>query len=632
MPDVFELFSSRIISLAAVIVAAAMGPLCQAQVQGVQGSVYEPVLPAQSNEFARPADSIRTPSVPEGQTFTFRMDHSEIFPGTTRTINVYIPAAYRGDKPACVYVGLDALSFNAATVFDNLIADGSIPVTIGVGISPGVVASGRQPQNPRFDRSLEFDTLDDRLAHFILEEVLPQVQHHRTPKDLPILLSSSPDDRAIGGASTGGVAAFNVAWQRPESFHRVFTAIGTFVGMRGGERLYVQVRKTEPKPIRVFMQDGAYDQWPGGQQMGDWWMSNQTMQRALSFAGYDVNHVWGSGTHSNSHADSIFPEAMRWLWHDWPTPVRSGHPGNERLLEIVDAHQPWKLIAEPCKDLTTFPAAASSPHLAANDQGQIFSLGRNSLLIPLTGKSDSAACVPTESGPALEFDGHNNLYRTRRSGGIAIEPQPRSNLLSAHQHPRVIGQQLRVHDFLVRSNGDVYALTQLAAGSQSSAIWLIPHSGTPIKLDDGFEEAAGLAFSPDGQWLIATRANSHLALSYQVLPNGTVGARAAFYDIETSPAADDPGVGNVVTDIEGRAYIATRLGVQVMDRNGRVIAIMPLPGGVPAESLCFGREDGAGSFNVLYVLGQHRLFARRLRVKGLPPAFTPMIEAVGGPG
>ena len=154
-----------------------------------------------------------------------------------------------------------------------------------------------------------------------------------------------------------------------------------------------------------------------------------------------------------------------------------------------------------------------------------------------------------------------------------------------------------------------------------------------MKLDDGIEDAAGLAFSPDGQWLIATRAKSHLALSYRVLSDGTVDAREPFYDLEISPAADDPGVGNVVTDIEGRVYIATRLGVQVMDRNGRVIAIMPLPGGVPAESLCFGREvNGAGGFNVLYVLGQRRLFARRLRVEGLPPAFTPRVEAIGSPG
>jgi hypothetical protein len=150
-----------------------------------------------------------------------------------------------------------------------------------------------------------------------------------------IRLSRDAGDHMIGGGSTGGIGAFTVAWEHPEQFSRVFTAIGTFVGMRGGESYYVQVRKTEPKPIRIFMQDGSHDEWWGGPEMGDWWMSNQTMERALSFAGYDVQHAWGLGTHDGQQAAAVFPDAVRWLWRDWPKPVQAEISGNPVLKSVL---------------------------------------------------------------------------------------------------------------------------------------------------------------------------------------------------------------------------------------------------------------------------------------------------------
>jgi enterochelin esterase-like enzyme len=221
-------------------------------------------------------DSNPQSGVPKGKTFEFRLDKSAVFPGTTRNITVYVPAEYTASGPACVYVGLDALSFNAAVVFDNLVYKKEMPVAIGIGVPSGTADSAKPPDNPRFDRSLEFDGLSSDLARFLIEEVLPEVGRRKTPDGLPILISRDPNDRAIGGASTGGIGAFTVAWQRPDSFRRVFTAIGTFVGMRGGDRFPVLVRKTEPKPIRIFMQDGSHDGLDAAMgEVGDWWMGNQ---------------------------------------------------------------------------------------------------------------------------------------------------------------------------------------------------------------------------------------------------------------------------------------------------------------------------------------------------------------------
>ncbi len=322
--------------------------------------VIDETVPAASDNYVLGPDSQPHPSVAAGKTIKFNLTDSRIFPGTTRTITVYVPAAYQGDKPACVYVGLDGLGFNAATVFDNLIAQHAVPVTIGIGVSPGEVASASPPENPRFDRSFEFDSLNDRLARFLIEEVLPEVERHPGPDGRAIRLSKDPNDRAIGGGSTGAIAAFTVAWERPDAFHRVFSAIGTYVGMRGGEQYYVLVRKTEPKPLRIFMQDGLHDEWPGGPEMGDWWMSNQTMNRALEFAGYDVRHVWGAGTHNGSQAAAVFPEAMRWLWRDWPAPIRAGPPGNPVLKSILQPGEEWQVTGDSCVS-----------GLASNPDGQI---------------------------------------------------------------------------------------------------------------------------------------------------------------------------------------------------------------------------------------------------------------------
>ena len=310
------------------------------QAPGAPPAIDETVPPA-SDDYSLPTDAKPIAGVAQGTTFKFELTDSKIFPDTTRTITVYVPAEYQGDKPACVYVGLDGLGFNAATVFDNLIGQHAMPITIAIGVSPGVVASASPPDSPRFDRSFEFDSRSDQLARFLLEEVIPAVERHTAAQGRAIRLSTDPNDRAIGGGSTGAIAAFTVAWERPDAFRRVFSAIGTYVGMRGGEQYYVLVRKTDPKPLRIFMQDGVHDEWPGGPEMGDWWMSNQTMNRALEFAGYDVRHTWGAGTHNGNQAASLFPDAMRWLWRDWPAPIRAGEPGNPVLKTILQPGEDW---------------------------------------------------------------------------------------------------------------------------------------------------------------------------------------------------------------------------------------------------------------------------------------------------
>src|SRR5690606_23198593 len=144
-----------------------------------------------------------------------------------------------------------------------------------VFIEPGVVPAVTEGDQPRFNRSFEYDSMGDRYARFLLEEIVPEVKKKYN-------LSDDPNDRGIGGASSGAICAFNVAWERPDAFRRVLSTIGTYVGLRGANEFPVLVRKTEPKPIRVFLQDGNRDL---NIYAGDWWVANQDMLSALQFAG-----------------------------------------------------------------------------------------------------------------------------------------------------------------------------------------------------------------------------------------------------------------------------------------------------------------------------------------------------------
>lgn len=590
--------------LGALLVSAMTAQCSAQQAQSNVAPVFVEQYPAQSNDYPLGPDSKPQPGVPAGKTFKFELANSKIFPGTVRTITVYVPAEYKGDKPACTFVFLDSIGFNAPMVLDNLIAQHAIPVMIAIGVSPGVVNSSAQPEDPRFDRSFEFDSRNDRLARFLIDEVIPQVESHRTPDGLPIKLSDNPNDRAIAGGSTGGIAAFTVAWEHPEAFHRVFTAIGTFVGMRGGEQYYVLVRKTEPKPLRIFMQDGVHDEWPGGPEMGDWWMSNETMNRALEFAGYDVNHIWGAGTHNGNQSAAIFPEVMRWLWRDWPAPIVAQPPGNPVLKQILKPGESWQLVTRDCQAART---------LAADAQGRIyFRTGAAQQIAELKSGEDAQPCGRPSANDAFAVGADGKFYLARPQGGIEI----RANRAAGQGGIRAAN--FVVQSLTVRSNGNIYATT--AARNGKSELWLIPAHGAPKRLDTDIKGAAGVALSPDGLWLFVSQSQSRSGISYRVLADGSVDARAPFYDFYVPAWADDSGASQIAMDRDGRAYVATRMGVQVFDRNGRVTAILPLPGGEQIEGICFGGNN----FDSLYVSGAGKVYARRMNAAGAPSWSTPV--------
>jgi predicted alpha/beta superfamily hydrolase len=252
------------------------------------------------------------PGVKAGIVSSHVWKDSKVFPGTIRAYHVYRPAGLDASKPAPVIVFQDGHSYlnpkgdcRAAVVMDNLIAAGEIPPMVGIFINPGHVANDL-PKEPwkSSNRSLEYDTLSDAYARFLLEEILPEVGKLQK-------ISTDPAMRAICGASSGGICAWTVAWQRPDAFGKVISHIGSFTNIRGGDVYPGLIRKTPKKPIRAFFQDGIHDL---DNAHGSWPLGNMQMQAALKYAGYDFRFVWGHGAHSAKHGGAIFPDTMRWLW------------------------------------------------------------------------------------------------------------------------------------------------------------------------------------------------------------------------------------------------------------------------------------------------------------------------------
>jgi len=279
----------------------------------------DPKKPDYDAQYKLGLDSMPQDGVPRGEVIKMPpFTNSAIYPGTVRDWWVYVPKQYDASKPACLMVFQDGGSYSGSNgqyrvpvVFDNLIAKKEMPVTIGVFINPGNVPAAEPGQQGRSNRSFEYDSLGDQYARFLVGEILPEVtKKYNITKD--------PEGRAMGGASSGGICAWTVAWERPDEFRKVLSHIGSFTNIRGGHNYPALIRKTEKKPIRIFLQDGSHDL---DNLHGHWPLANQQMAAALKFMNYDHQFVFGEGSHSGKHGGAILPESLRWLWRDYkPTP------------------------------------------------------------------------------------------------------------------------------------------------------------------------------------------------------------------------------------------------------------------------------------------------------------------------
>ncbi|MDR3714104.1 MAG: SMP-30/gluconolactonase/LRE family protein [Puia sp.] len=545
--------------------------------------------------------SVEQAGVPKGEVLKFTFRDSKIFPGTVRDYWIYIPAQYRPETPACLYVNQDGIQWKAPTVFDNLINSKEMPVTIGVFITPGrVPAADGDNALDRFNRSLEYDGLGNNYARFLLNELLPDVEKRTASDGRAIRLSRSGNDRAIGGASSGAICAFTAAWEMPAEFSRVFSAIGTYVGLRGGERYPTLIRKYEPRPIRIFLQDGSNDLNIYG---GDWWKANETMERALRFSGYEVRNSWGEGGHNGKQGEAVFPEAMRWLWKGWPQPVKTGNTGNQFLNDILIPGEGWELVGEGYR-FTEGTAANAAGEAFYQDipTSKTYRVGLDGKLstLPIDAKRASGTCFGPGGTRYVVAGGTRQILRYETNG-----------------KETVIADTIDGNDLVVSKNGNVYVTVPHGLDNPGELVLIRPNGERKV-VDVGLKFDNGLAFTPDQTQLYVAESNSHWVWIYTVLPDGTLANKQRYGWLHVPDNSDNAWPDGIRCDRDGRIWVCTSMGIQVLDQAGRVNAIIPVPSG-QVSNCCFA---GPG-FNILYVSCGEKVYRRKVKVQGANPFEAP---------
>ena len=528
------------------------------------------------NAIAQQAYNVRSPYDPatqkvaeemQGEVIKFTMADSQVYPGTEREILVYVPQQYDGITPACLLVCMDGILYDATTVMDNLIASGEMPVTVGVFVNPGVVYD-EAGEVVRYNRCKEFDSTDEHFATFIETEILPKVEGMKTESGKTITLSQDANDRAITGASSGGIAAFSVAWNRPDLFSRVYTTVGTFVAMRGGHEYPAIVRKTEPKPLRIYMQDGWYDVW--NPIFGEWFEYNMLMESAFNFAGYEVFHKWDRGNHSIKYGTLAFPDAMRWLWKGYPARVQKGWSNNGMLQEILIEGEDWHEVEIP---------AGVSELFAGVDSAALFAVGANIYKVSV----DKVMQVGMlKSGERMMGEGLTVRGSSLYKDGLKVADG-------------LIGLQA-VQEL---KDGRYVALCDARAKGKGN-VWVV-NTG-----------CRALAVAPDYRFCVTGEQDTHHLISTIIAKDGEMMYSESFYHLHDLSNGVQTAAGNMAFDTKGNLYVATEMGVQVADHNGRVRAILSLPAG--------GVKTLAFSGKYLYVVCGDRMFVRKMKAEGHLPA------------
>jgi acetyl esterase/lipase/enterochelin esterase-like enzyme len=261
--------------------------------------------------YAPGPDATVREGVPRGSLRSAQCAPGAIYPGVAHDYTVYVPAQLDAGKPAALMVFQDGARYlgpeiDTPAVLDNLIHAGAMPPTVAVFVNPGAKGPGLPIYGGADNRSVEYDSLGDAYARFLLEELLPEATQGLT-------ISSDPRQRAIVGLSSGGICAFNAAWERPDAFGKVVSHCGSFVNIRGGHELASAVRRGARKKLRVFLQTGKNDL---NIVFGNWVNGNRELAAALDYQGYDYQLTVGEGGHSLAHGGAIFPDTLRWLWRE----------------------------------------------------------------------------------------------------------------------------------------------------------------------------------------------------------------------------------------------------------------------------------------------------------------------------
>lgn len=562
------------------------------------------------NDYKLGAESTeRAPGVPKGRVEKFQFTESKVFPDTTRDCWIYIPAQYDGSKPAALMVFQDGGGYVSETggqrvpiVFDNLIAKGEMPVTIGIFINPGNRTASNSPgpsANNRSNRSFEYDSLGDAYARFLLNEFLPFVT-----QKFGVKITDDPELRAIAGMSSGAICAFTVAWERPNSFRKVLSQIGSFTNIRGGHVYPSWIRKTERKPIRVFLQDGSNDL---NNLHGNWPLANQEMASALAFMGYDHQFVFGTGNHSGQHGGAILPDTLRWLWRPalaaLPKPLTKDNLGGDQALSkvLADGGKPgdWELVGEGY-GLTDAACSDADGNFYFSDLGKS--------LLYRVGVNETKPVVWLEGGPkisGMKFGADGKIYAATQGQGtntakkiIVIDP--------ATKRIETVATEVNPNDLIVSKAGWIY-FTDTGAGQVIGVPTTARNMARPHAVAGGINRPNGIGLTPDQRQLIVSEYGGSNAWSFLIADDGSLRGGEKNMELRAPVGKIESGGDGLTTDAESRYWITSHLGIQMFDANGRMGGIVSRPQEKGTVSCAFAGPGRAW----LYACSTDKVYRRK---------------------
>ena len=554
-----------------------------------------------AQDYSLGSDSQEHAGIPKGTVTRHVLAPGKIYQGVPHNYAIYVPAQYAASpelrsRPAPFMVFLDGSGAlgpqqRVPTVLDNLIARGDVPAMIGIFIDPGVLPALHDKAQVRANRIFEYDNISPMFASFLETEMIPEVAKSYN-------LSKDPNDHAIEGVSTGAVGAFVAAWERPDLFRRVLSFIGTFVSMKGAETFPATIRRTEPKPIRVFLQAGKGDHIGAGQPFGvfyggSWPINNQLMYEALQFSGYDVKFDLGTEAHNMKHGAAIMPEALKWLWRDYPKPIEVHEPAalNQKdwevrgqVYSIVSAAKPWEKVG-------TGHGAVSG--LTVVQDGRVYTATADAIY------ADDKPFQSVKGIVALRAGADGRIYGSQPSAKRILSWSPAGD-------QKVVASGVTAAGLVLTAKGSIYY-----ADTAAHAVGYVDPSGKSrvVVTNPVQTMITTVGLSADQSLLIVGDQQGRFQWSYQIQADGGVANGEPFFRVdlwEGSPMSDVRGIG---ADAIGQIYFATALGIQYCEQNGRCAAVLskPTPGSIERMSL-------TGDYLYAAVGGQ--VYRRPVKIQG----------------
>lgn len=556
--------------------------------------------PAAAEEKSYVPPEIKPEDIKPGEIKKFTFTESKVFPGTTREVTVFVPAQYDGSKPACVYVKTDGYNPKEKEFMERMIATKEMPVTIGVFVRPGEVPAPMKGTLGRRNRDFEYDGVNDNNVRFLVDELLPYVA-----KEFNLKLSTDGNDRCMSGGSSGGIAAFVAAWNRPDAFSRVYAASGSFVAFRGGHEFPTMVRKFEAKPIRGYFTTATHDM---ENCAGDWFLLDQEMDKALKFSGYDYQFRIIDGRHVAGYMDN-WQEAMAYLWKGWPEHVKAG-PSAPRAQDVMVPDEKWRSVSQSFGE--------DIHEAAANSTGEVFFIrsGEDDIYRINAAGGLQVFVIGTGEANGLTVGADGKLYTVSEKTGKVMSYDTRGK-------GAVVFEGLPGHSILAMPDGGFYITGQGEKPGEHGAVWHLK-DGKKTLVDSGLKRATGLTYRPD-QWLLTVAdGDSKWGYSYQVNPDGSLTNKERFFDWYVADWDDNSGTEGLCYAQEGQMFAATRSGVQVSADDGPTQVILPVPENDRVTAVCLGGKD----LDTLYAFAGDKIWKRKVKVHATG-AWAPWVKVNG---